>query len=108
MYTKGNHGGVRITNQKRHLLNRMRCEISNIVESHRGFFDKSSRKPLKFIKTQKDSKSEDPQLSDHVRHLGSIIADFGEKLVRRVNYDHVCYFKHSFKIKVYLYVMVII
>ena len=31
----------------------MRCEISHIVESRRGFFNESSRKPLKFTKTQK-------------------------------------------------------
>ena len=32
---------------------RMRCEISHIVEYHGGFFNESSRKPLKFTKLKK-------------------------------------------------------
>ena len=47
-----------------------------VVESCGGFYNESSRKPLKFTKTQKVSKSKEPQLSNHVQHLGSIIKRF--------------------------------
>ena len=45
--------------------------------------------------------------SELFNKMSKKITDFGENLVHRINYDHVHFFKHSFKIQIYPYVMVI-
>ena len=99
---------------------KMRCEISHIVESRGGFFNESSRKPLKFTKIKNFLKVKSHSFLTMYNTLGLLskdselfnkrsekITDFGENLVRRINYDHVHFFKHSFKIQIYPYAMVI-
>ena len=45
--------------------------------------------------------------SELFNKMSKKITDFGENFVHRINYDHVFFFKHSFKIQIYPYDMVI-
>ena len=98
----------------------MKCEMSHIVESRQGFLNKSFQKCRILQKVKKILKARIPSFptiydtwglfsksTEKLKKISEKISVFLENLVRRINYYHVNYFKHSFKMQFTPYVFVI-